>query len=90
MGSVFHGCARTAPRVRAKLQASKQSTRALATRYGLNPKTVTKWRTRTTTTDAPMGAWSREVMARIVFEELRILIPLFQDKANRSTPFQHA
>ncbi|GLK61675.1 hypothetical protein GCM10017624_38390 [Azotobacter vinelandii] len=55
MGSVFHGCARTTPRVRAELQASKESTRALATRYGLNPETVAKWRKRTTTTDAPMG-----------------------------------
>src|SRR6185436_13443763 len=32
-----------------------ESTRALAARYGLNPKTVTKWRRRTTTADAPMG-----------------------------------
>lgn len=28
---------------------------ALAARYGLNPKTVAKWRKRTTTVDAPMG-----------------------------------
>ena len=30
-------------------------TRILATRYGLNPKTVAKWRARTGTADAPMG-----------------------------------
>ena len=55
MGSVLHGCARTTPRVRAELQASQESSRALAADYGLNPKTVRKWRGRTTTVDAPMG-----------------------------------
>jgi transposase InsO family protein len=51
----LHGAARTTPRVRAELQASQAPTRALAVRYGLNPKTVAKWRRRTTVTDAPMG-----------------------------------
>lgn len=55
MGSVLHGCARTTPRIGAELQASKKSSRALAVQYGLNPKTVRKWRKRTTTADAPMG-----------------------------------
>ena len=40
MGSVLHGSARTTPRIRAELQASKESGRALAARYGLNAKTV--------------------------------------------------
>ena len=55
MGSVLHGSARTTPRIRAELQASQESGRALAVRYGLDPKTVRKWRKRTTTADAPMG-----------------------------------
>ena len=55
MAAVFHGSARTTPRVRAELQASKESTRALAARYGLNPKTVAKWRDRHSTNDAAMG-----------------------------------
>jgi len=55
MASVLHGSARTTPRLRAELQASQESTRTLAARYGLNPKTVAKWRKRTTTADAPMG-----------------------------------
>src|SRR5271168_680521 len=55
MASVLHGSARTTPRLRAEFQASKESSRALATRYGLNAKTVRKWRERTTTADAPMG-----------------------------------
>ena len=55
MAEVLHGSARTTPRVRAELQRSQESTRALAARYSLNPKTVAKWRGRTTTADAPMG-----------------------------------
>jgi hypothetical protein len=53
MAGVLHGSARTTPRIRAELQASQESSRALAAEYGLNPKTVAKWRTRTVTTDAP-------------------------------------
>src|SRR5215210_1643329 len=55
MAGVLHGSARTTPRVRAELQASQEATRILAARYGLNPKTVHKWRKRTTTVDQPMG-----------------------------------
>ena len=55
MAAGLHGSARTTPRVRAELQAAQEATRALAARYGLNPKTVAKWRGRTTTADAPMG-----------------------------------
>jgi transposase InsO family protein len=55
MAAGLHGSARTTPRVRAELQASEESARALAARYGLNPKTVAKWRGRTGTADAPMG-----------------------------------
>jgi transposase-like protein len=51
----LHGAARTTPRVRAELQASQESTRTLAARYGLNAKTVAKWRQRASTADQPMG-----------------------------------
>ena len=55
MASILHGSARTTPRIRAELQASKESTRVLSARYGLNQKTVAKWRQRETTSDAAMG-----------------------------------
>lgn len=55
MAAGLHGSARTTPRVRAELQTAQASTRALANQYGLNPKTVAKWRARPTTADAPMG-----------------------------------
>ena len=55
MANMLHGSARTTPRIRAELQRSKEKTSVLAQRYGLSRTTVTKWRARTTTSDAPMG-----------------------------------
>src|ERR671920_174268 len=55
MAAGLHGSARTTPRVRAELQAAQGTTRGLAARHGLNPKTVAKWRKRATTADRPMG-----------------------------------
>jgi transposase InsO family protein len=55
MAAGLHGSARTTPRVRAELQKAQEATRVLAARYGLNPKTVAKWRQRTTSADQPMG-----------------------------------
>jgi len=55
MGEFLHGSARTTPRVRAELQASKEKTGLLAKQYGLSRTTVEKWRRRTTTSDSRMG-----------------------------------
>ncbi len=55
MASILHGSARTTPRVRAELQASKEKAGVLAKRHGLSRTTVDKWRSRTSTADAPMS-----------------------------------
>ena len=55
MGQVLHGCARTSEAVRRAIQHSQESLRALAKRYGINPKTVAKWRQRTAVDDQPTG-----------------------------------
>ena len=55
MGEILHGSARTTEAVRRAIQHSQESIRALAGRYGINPKTVAKWKRRTITADAPMG-----------------------------------
>ena len=55
MAAVLHGNAQATPRIRAELQGSEESSRTLAARYQLNPKTVAKWRNRQTTGDAAMG-----------------------------------
>ena len=51
----LHPCARTNAKLRREIQQSAESDRAFAARRGLNPKTVAKWRNRTTIEDARMG-----------------------------------
>ena len=55
MGNVLHGSARATPAVRRAIQTSTESLVKLAARYGLNPKTIAKWRSRTSVQDTPMG-----------------------------------
>ena len=55
MGQVLHGSARTTAAVRRAIQHSQESLRALAKRHGLNPKTVAKWKKRTSAADLPTG-----------------------------------
>jgi transposase InsO family protein len=55
MGQVLHGSATTTEAVRRAIQGSQASLRALARHYGINPKTVAKWRKRRTTADQPTG-----------------------------------
>jgi len=55
MGQVLHGCATTTEAVRRAIQHSQASLRELARRYGVNPKTVAKWRCRTSVADLPTG-----------------------------------
>ena len=83
MAGSLHGSARTTPRVRAELQGSKDTTSSLAQRYGLSRTTVTKWRARSTTSDAPMGptlprstVLSAVEEAMIVEFRRRTLLPL--------------
>ena len=73
MAGSLHGSARTTPRVRAELQASKETTGALAQRYGLSRTTVTKWRARNTTDDAPMGPTSPHSTVLTLAEEAMIV-----------------
>ena len=44
MGYIHHANARTTARVRQEIQESEESIAALATRYGINPKTVLYWK----------------------------------------------
>src|SRR3954464_7753782 len=55
MGQVLHGSAKTTEAVRRAIQHSQESLRALAGRYGINPKTVAKWKKRSSAADLPTG-----------------------------------
>jgi hypothetical protein len=55
MGQILHGCATTTEAVRRAIQHSQESLRALAKRYGINQKTVAKWKKRSSVGDHPTG-----------------------------------
>src|ERR1022692_2835190 len=83
MGQILHGSARTTKALRRAIQHSQASIRALARRYGINPKTIAKWKRRTTTADAPMGpkaprstVLSKEEEAIVVAFRKHTLLPL--------------
>ncbi|WP_167694760.1 helix-turn-helix domain-containing protein, partial [Xanthomonas axonopodis] len=55
MGQVLHGSATTTEAIRRAIQHSQESLRALSKRYGINQKTVAKWKKRRSTADLPTG-----------------------------------
>jgi hypothetical protein len=55
MGQVLHGSATTTEAIRRAIQNSQESLRALARRYGVNQKTVAKWKKRASVADLPTG-----------------------------------
>src|SRR6201988_3588608 len=55
MGQVLHSSATTTAAIRRAIHHSQESLRTLAKRYGINQKTVAKWKKRSTTADLPTG-----------------------------------
>ena len=55
MGQVHHGSATTTAAIRRAIQHSQESLRQLAKRYGINQKTVAKWKKRPSTADRKTG-----------------------------------
>jgi transposase InsO family protein len=55
VGQVLHRSATTTEAVRRAIQRSQESLRALARKYGINPKTVAKWKKRGSVADLPTG-----------------------------------
>jgi transposase InsO family protein len=83
MGQILHSRATTTETVRRAIQSSQASLRALAGQYGINPKTVAKWKKRNTVQDAAMGPktthstiLSAEEEAAIVAFRKHTLLPL--------------
>jgi transposase InsO family protein len=83
MGQVHHGGATTTAAVRRAIQQSQESLRALARRHGINPKTVAKWKGRSSVADQRTGpkdprstVLSAEEEAIIVAFRRHTLLPL--------------
>ena len=79
MGQVLHGRATTTAAVRRAIQDSQESLRALTNRYGINPKTVAKWKKRTSLDDLPTG--ERVVKSTVLTVEEEAVIIAFRHYA---------
>jgi transposase InsO family protein len=55
MGQILHRSATTTETIRRAIQHSQESLRTLSRRHGINPKTVAKWRKRSSTADHRTG-----------------------------------
>ena len=76
MGQVLHGSATTTEAVRRAIQHSQASLRSLAKRYGINQKTVAKWKKRTSVADRPTGP--REPASTVLSAEGEAVIVAFR------------
>ena len=73
MGQILHGCAKTTHAIRGELQRSEASVASLAKRFGINEKTVIKWRSRQSVDDFPMGPKERRSTVLSPMEEAAIV-----------------
>src|SRR5215212_419936 len=76
MGQVLHGSATTTEAIRRAIQHSEASLRALAKRYGINQKTVAKWKRRTSVADVPTGP--KEARSTVLSIEEEAVIVAFR------------
>jgi hypothetical protein len=73
MGKVRHGSAATTHAVKAAIQPSQASLSQLSQELGINPKTVAKWRKRTTFEDIKTGPTAPRSTVLIEAEEVAIV-----------------
>src|SRR5271170_17937 len=76
MGQVLHGSATTTEAIRRTIQHSQASLRVLARRYGINPKTVAKWKKRSSVADLPTGP--REPKSTVLSIEEEAIVVAFR------------
>jgi transposase-like protein len=76
MGQVLHGSATTTYAVRTAIQRLKAPLKELAAQYGLNQKTVAKWRKRAFVHDAPMGP--KAVRSTVLTAEEEAMVVAFR------------
>lgn len=72
--NIYHPKAKTNIHLRRLIKESSESSRVLATRFGLNPKTVLKWKKRDILQDEPYGAkthysvlspWEQKIIVKV-------------------------
>jgi transposase-like protein len=85
MGQVLHGSATTTEAIRRAIQHSQASLRSLAKRYGINQKTVAKWKRRSSVVDLPTGP--REPRSSVLSIEDEAII--MRDKRSTVNPDDH-
>jgi transposase InsO family protein len=76
MGQVLHRSASTTEAIRRAIQNSQESLRALSKHYGINQKTVAKWKKRVSVTDLPTGP--REPKSTVLTVEQEAIIVAFR------------
>src|SRR6476661_275199 len=76
MGQVLHGSATTTEAIRRAIQHSQESLRTLAGRYGINQKTVSKWKKRSSVADLPTGP--RQARSTVLSVEEEAVIVAFR------------
>jgi len=76
MGQVLHRGATTTEGIRRAIQHSQASLRALSRRYGINQKTVAKWKNRRFVADLPTGP--REPKSTVLSVEDEAIIVAFR------------
>ena len=76
MGQIRHGSATTTHAVRAAIQRSQASLATLSKKFGVNPKTVAKWRKRQTVEDQKTGP--KEPRSTVLSETDEAMIVAFR------------
>ncbi|MDQ1195420.1 transposase-like protein [Rhizobium sp. SORGH_AS 787] len=87
MGQVLRGRATTTEAIRRAIQHSQESLRALSKRYGINLKTVSKWRKRTSVADLATGP--KEPHSTILSLEEKAVIVAFRSRRHTLLPLDY-
>lgn len=78
MGQILHPRATTTQATRREIQNSQESIRKLAKRFGVNPKTIAKWKNRDTVQDQPMGP--KQPRSTVLSQQEEAIIVAFRSK----------
>ena len=76
MGQILHGSARTTSAICRAIQDSEESLRSLARRYGVNQKTIIKWKHRKSVEDIPTGP--KDAKSTVLSVEQEAIIVTFR------------